>query len=41
MQDRLQLAVGEMSTNKFAARSDLSVLAEDLVQLENTFFATP
>jgi hypothetical protein len=41
MQDRLQLAVSEISSNKFAAKSDLSVLAEDLVQLENTFFATP
>lgn len=41
MQDRLQLAVSEISSNKFAAKSDLGVLAEDLVQLENTFFATP
>lgn len=41
MEDRLQLAISEMSKNIFAAKSDLSVLAEDLVQLENTFFATP
>ncbi len=39
MQDRLALAQGEMERDTFAAQSDLRVLATNLVQLENTFFA--
>jgi cytoskeletal protein RodZ len=38
MQSRLDLALGEMDTDSFAALSDLKVLATNLVQLENTFF---
>ncbi len=41
MQSRLTLALGELDTNKFAAQSDLTVLATSLLQLENTFFANP
>ena len=39
MQDRLELALSEMERDAFAAQSDLRVLATNLVQLENTFFA--
>ncbi|HZD57682.1 MAG TPA: hypothetical protein VE136_13195 [Anaerolineales bacterium] len=39
MQNRLDLALGEMDRDSFAALSDLEVLATNLVQLENTFFA--
>ena len=39
MQNRLDLALGEMGRDSFAALSDLEVLATNLVQLENTFFA--
>jgi type II secretory pathway component PulM len=38
MQNRLELALGEMDKDSFAALSDLKVLATNLVQLENTFF---
>lgn len=38
MQNRLDLALGEMDSDSFAALSDLKVLATNLVQLENTFF---
>lgn len=38
MQNRLDLALGEMDRDSFAALSDLKVLATNLVQLENTFF---
>jgi type II secretory pathway component PulM len=38
MQNRLDLALGEMDRDSFAALSDLEVLATNLVQLENTFF---
>ncbi len=41
MQSRLALALGELDSNKFAAQSDLNVLATSLLQLENTFFANP
>jgi hypothetical protein len=41
MQSRLNLALSELDNNKFAAQSDLNVLATSLVQLENTFFANP
>jgi hypothetical protein len=41
MQSRLNLALGELDNNKFAAQSDLNVLATSLVQLENTLFANP
>lgn len=39
MQDRLDLALAEVDRDAFAAQSDLRVLATNLVQLENTFFA--
>ena len=39
MQSRLDLALQEMDRDSFAAQSDLEVLATNLVQLENTFFA--
>jgi hypothetical protein len=41
MQNRLTLALGELDNNKFAAQSDITVLATSLLQLENTFFANP
>lgn len=40
MQNRLSLVVDEMGDDLFAAQSDLAVLASNLVQLENTFFAS-
>lgn len=39
MQDRLELASGELDENAFAAESDLNVLANNLLQLENSLFA--
>jgi len=41
MQDRLALAIKELDSDAFAAQSDLTVLATNLVQLENTLFAGP
>ena len=41
MQSRLKLAIDEMAKDDFAAQSDLGVLATNLVQLENIFFAGP
>jgi hypothetical protein len=41
MQSRLNLALGELDNNKFAAQSDLNVLVTSLLQLENTFFTNP
>lgn len=41
MQDRLDLALREIDDDLFAAQSDLEVLANNLVQLENIYFATP
>jgi TolA-binding protein len=35
---RLELAIGELETNSFAAQSDLEVLANSLLQLEETLF---
>jgi cytoskeletal protein RodZ len=39
--DRLKLAQGELETNPFAAQSDLEVLANGLLKLEQTLFDTP
>lgn len=41
MQNRLNLALGELDNNKFAAQSDLNVLVTSLLQMENTLFAKP
>ncbi len=41
MQNRLTLALGELDSNKFAAQSDLNVLENRLIQLENILFANP
>jgi hypothetical protein len=41
MQNRLNLALGELDNNKFAAQSDLNVLITSLIQLENTLFTNP
>jgi hypothetical protein len=41
MENRLTLALSELDNNKFAAQSDLTVLATSLLQLENTLFASP
>jgi hypothetical protein len=41
MQNRLVLATGELESNKFAAQSDLNVLATGLLQLENSYFTSP
>jgi type II secretory pathway component PulM len=41
MQSRLKLAASEIGNNNYAANSDLDVLANGLVQLENSFFSTP
>ena len=41
MQSRLTLAKGEIENNSYAAQSDLDVLANSLVDLENSLFTTP
>ena len=41
MQERLALASKGLGTNTFAAQSDLDVLGNMLLQLENTYFAQP
>jgi hypothetical protein len=41
MRERLDLAAGGLEDDTFAAQSDLDVLANNLIQLENTFFAAP
>lgn len=41
MKDRLELAIQGVDTDTFAARSDLDVLYNDLIKLENTFFSQP
>lgn len=38
MQDRLNLVLNEMETNRFAAQRDLEILANNLVELERTLF---
>ncbi|HLF91472.1 MAG TPA: hypothetical protein VI451_21180 [Anaerolineales bacterium] len=38
---RLELAIGELDTNAFAAQSDLEVLATSLLQLEETLINEP
>jgi hypothetical protein len=39
MKDRLDLAVNGIDTNTYAALSDLDVLYNDLIKLENTLFS--
>jgi polyhydroxyalkanoate synthesis regulator phasin len=41
MQSRLSLAKSEIDSNSYAAQSDLDVLANSLVDLENSLFTTP
>ena len=41
MQSRLELALEGIGANDFAAASDLSVLANSLIELENAYFAVP
>jgi hypothetical protein len=41
MKDRLDLAVNGIDTNTYASLSDLDVLYNDLIKLENTFFSQP
>ena len=41
MKDRLDLAVTGIDANTYAALSDLDVLYNDLIKLENTFFSQP
>ena len=41
MQSTLTLAKGEIDNNSYAAQSDLDVLANSLVDLENSLFTTP
>ncbi len=41
MQSRLTLAKGEIENNSYAAQSDLDVLANSLVDLENSLFTSP
>jgi F0F1-type ATP synthase membrane subunit b/b' len=41
MKDRLDLAVNGIDTNTYAALSDLDVLYNDLIKLENTLFSQP
>jgi polyhydroxyalkanoate synthesis regulator phasin len=41
MQSRLNLAKGEIESDSYAAQSDLDVLANSLVDLENSLFTTP
>ncbi len=41
MQSRLTLAKSEIESNSYAAQSDLDVLANSLVDLENSLFTSP
>lgn len=41
LQDRLELVIDELDNNVFAARSDLDVLVNSLLELEVTYFAEP
>jgi hypothetical protein len=41
MKDRLDLAVNGIDTNTYAALSDLDVLYNDLIKLENALFSQP
>ena len=41
MKDRLDLAINGIDTNTYAALSDLDVLYNDLIKLENTLFSQP
>lgn len=41
MKDRLELATNGIDTNTYAALSDLDVLYNDLIKLENTLFSQP
>ncbi len=41
MLGRLQLVLDEMETDAFAAQSDMDVVVNSLIQLENTLFITP
>jgi len=41
MQSRLTLAKNEIESNSYAAQSDLDVLANSLVDLENSLFTSP
>lgn len=41
MKDRLDLAVNGIDTNTYAALSDLDVLYNDLIKLENTLYSQP
>lgn len=41
IQDRLKLATSELDDNAFAAQSDLKVLLNSLLELENAYFAGP
>ncbi len=40
MQSRLALALSGVEDDPFAAQSDLEVLANNLVKLENTYFVS-
>lgn len=41
LQERLELVMEELEDDTFAAQSDLEVLANNLVELENAIFTTP
>jgi hypothetical protein len=41
MMSRVTLAIEGIETDQFAAQSDLEVLANSLIQLENNLFVTP
>ncbi|MBN1956185.1 MAG: hypothetical protein JW900_14215 [Anaerolineae bacterium] len=41
MQQRLTQALGELDNDQYAAQSDLDVLANNLIQLELAYFASP
>ena len=41
MVQRLELTIRELESDRFAAQSDLDVLANSLIQLENSYFAAP
>jgi polyhydroxyalkanoate synthesis regulator phasin len=41
MQSRLKLAKSEIDSNAYAAQSDLDVLANALIELENSLFTSP
>jgi hypothetical protein len=41
MQERLSLVLSGIGTDPFAAQSDLEVLANSLISLENSFFTSP